>query len=289
MADIYTIPQILNIAKLAQSLAQNDNAIKNALQGGSLDLSLGSKIYIERMSVQRMYALNPNNSTLRATANYLFSILGKYAIQAQNIINGQMTGIPIVTGPSNQSVTTGDTVNFIISVTSALPYTIMWLKNGVTIPGETGLTLSFISQLSDNGNTYSAIVTNSAGSSPSDTATLTVTSTLVAYLWYGPDGTDPYPDLVAGIDTLTYQVSVVITHNQPIVYPIPSPASNNQYIVMKVPIGESIKNSWVNTSLNQGTFTSDSVFHDPFTANSWRFYVSRNAISLDPSQSLTIS
>jgi len=292
MADVLTIPQILNIAKLAQSLAQNDAAIKTVLNGGSLDDNLGGKIFLERMIVQAKYDKNPSDSTLRGTANYLYELLGQYAITAQNIINGTTGAVPIVSGPSNQTVNLGDQATFTIMVTSTLLYSVKWFKNSVEVPGQTGNSYSFTPQQSDNGDQIYAVVTNAIGSTTSSTATLTVNVSLTAYAAYIPEtDPDPYPIISGGTDNYTYQISQAITHNQPISFTLPSGSGNNNRWIFRVPIGEALFNHYQNGPFIQGNFNNDFNFYNPVIQNTlgYTYYISRSGLSFDISQPFQLS
>ncbi|HEU4391225.1 MAG TPA: pectinesterase family protein, partial [Blastocatellia bacterium] len=82
----------------------------------------------------------------------------------------------ITTQPVSQSVTVGANVSFTVVANGAPAPTFQWLKNGVTVTGETSDTLALSNvQLADAG-IYSVIVSNSAGTVQSAPATLSVTS-----------------------------------------------------------------------------------------------------------------
>jgi hypothetical protein len=86
----------------------------------------------------------------------------------------------ITTQPANQTVTAGQTVTFTAAATGSPTPTVQWqvsTDSGATfsiLPGATSTTLSFATTLSQNGNQYQAVFTNSAGTATTKTATLTV-------------------------------------------------------------------------------------------------------------------
>src|SRR6267378_4917135 len=90
-------------------------------------------------------------------------------------VNGS-SAITITTQPASQSVTIGQTATFSVTATSGtLPLNYQWQKNGANIAGATLSTYTTPATVtSDNGATFDAIVTNSAGSVTSASATLTV-------------------------------------------------------------------------------------------------------------------
>lgn len=91
MASLFTIPEIINIAKCSQYLADSD-AANGYIFGAVIDPNLGLKIYTIRKDVEDLYELDPTNSNgiynLEAMGNYLYGMCGRYALTAQAIISG---------------------------------------------------------------------------------------------------------------------------------------------------------------------------------------------------------
>lgn len=87
--------------------------------------------------------------------------------------------VPIFTQqPTSQAVATGSSVAFNAAASGAISY--KWQRNGVDVPGATGPILLINNSTSANAGTYVAIATNSAGSTPSNSASLTVSNTSAA-------------------------------------------------------------------------------------------------------------
>src|SRR5213593_1884192 len=86
--------------------------------------------------------------------------------------------------PTNQTVNAGETATFTAAATGSPTPTVQWqvsTDGGVTfsnLSGATSTTLSFTTTLSQNGNKYRAVFTNSAGSATTTAATLTVNAAL---------------------------------------------------------------------------------------------------------------
>jgi hypothetical protein len=77
--------------------------------------------------------------------------------------------------PASQTVTVGATATFTASVVGAPTITCQWQKDGVDIPGATGLTLSVPNvYYTDGGHQYALAATNGIGGTVSLSATLTV-------------------------------------------------------------------------------------------------------------------
>jgi glucose/arabinose dehydrogenase len=85
------------------------------------------------------------------------------------------TTIPfITTQPASATIPTGQSVTFSVKALGSTPFTYQWQKNGVDIPGAKSSTYSITNAIEGNSGKYRVIVSNSAGSTPSNEATLTV-------------------------------------------------------------------------------------------------------------------
>jgi hypothetical protein len=282
MSSELTPYNILNIAKICQYLSVNSVSVSNIYKGKATDERIARMIWAVKEGVQYRYDQNPNDSTLIATSNYLWSLLGRFQLIAQARLAILKAVPPVITGPVNVTVQVGGNATFQTSVSSSLPYTVQWYDQfNNTIPGATSTTYVFSNaQLTDSGKTFYMKATSASGTVSSSTAVLVVQSQITAYAWYG--ATDPYPALSAGTDNLPYQIQQNITHNNPITITWPLAAGSNQYQVIKVPGNESTKTTWFNTVLNNGVIP-DPIFRTPTTIGSFVYYVSRVAMSLDGS------
>ena len=82
----------------------------------------------------------------------------------------------ITTQPQDQSIHAGQTATFTVVATGSAPLSYQWRRNGTAIPGATGASYTTPSQsTSDNGATFSVVISNSTGSLTSRNALLTVT------------------------------------------------------------------------------------------------------------------
>lgn len=287
MPQVRTTTEILEIAKVCEYLSLNETENKVFLRGGVLDARLPLMIFAERKSVQWRHEKNSADSTLRGTSNYLFDLLGRYSLLAENIIGEVSLAKPVVSGPPDQTINGSGTASFTISVAPGLPYTIAWYKDGVLVPGQTGLTYTYPATLADNGDQVRAIVTNAAGSTASRTATLTVNTALIGYFYYGD--TDYFTELDGGEDNITYNFTFPITDNAPFNITLPSGAANNKWEVIKVPASQPVKSQWLNVvGTNYGTIP-DQAYRSYVTIGDWNYIISRNALSMDTTQPLIIS
>jgi glucose/arabinose dehydrogenase len=77
--------------------------------------------------------------------------------------------------PTDQRVAAGQAATFTASVIGATPLTLQWQRNGVDIPGANASSFTLPStSLSDDGDTFRLVATNSLGMDTSDDALLTV-------------------------------------------------------------------------------------------------------------------
>lgn len=287
MAQQQTIPQIIIIGELSQYIAGNAVAKSNAFQGGSITPNISPILYMERKAVQWSYINNSGDSALQGKANYLYSLYGLFGLQALNRLNQLTQAPPLITNPQSLSLVVGQTANFLVTVTSSIAYTIQWYRNGVPIAGATSASYSLTNvQLSDSGAQFSATATNAAGSVSSASATLTVTNQIVGFFYYG--ASDPFPTLQSNSDPFTYQVQYNITHNANIVVTMPTASSPNEYLIVKVPIGEPIKTTWFNDNFNNGNFP-DANWQAVLQFGGYAYYCSRLSLSLNTSQTLILS
>jgi endonuclease/exonuclease/phosphatase family metal-dependent hydrolase len=91
--------------------------------------------------------------------------------------NAAVTGVPpnITTQPESQAVTEGDTVTFTVVAGGTAPLSYQWQSNNVAVAGATNDTLVLASVTTNfSGSAYFVTITNAAGATNSQTATLTV-------------------------------------------------------------------------------------------------------------------
>jgi len=144
-----TVPQIIEIAKISQFLSQIDVA-KGSLFGKRIAPSTPIVLYCERKAVEWLYNLDPNDSTLTLTANYLYSLCRGYNLKAQSITGGGGSVVPPVP-PSQplplQFIVAASGTTFIdgqssVTLTSFIGYNLLFSRNGIpqsTVAGQPSL------------------------------------------------------------------------------------------------------------------------------------------------------
>jgi hypothetical protein len=85
----------------------------------------------------------------------------------------------ITTQPASQTLTVGQTAFFSVAATGTAPLSYQWKKNGAIINGATSSSYTTpATTTSDNGVQFTAVVSNGAGSTTSNPATLTVNAVI---------------------------------------------------------------------------------------------------------------
>ncbi len=124
---ILSIQQILDCGALGLSFAIKDIEKRNAFNRGVINELIPEEIYLVYKSVKHRYDSYPSDPTLRATANLLWQLLGKYGLQALNSLEG---------GGQVQIVTGGGLL--------LIPFDVTFQINSVQFPsGQTSYTLNW--------------------------------------------------------------------------------------------------------------------------------------------------
>jgi len=96
-------------------------------------------------------------------------------------VNPVATAPTISSQPSNQSVTVGQTATFNVTAGGSAPLSYQWRRNTVNISGATSARYTTAATVAgDNGAKFDVVVSNSAGSTTSNQATLTVNAAAAA-------------------------------------------------------------------------------------------------------------
>jgi hypothetical protein len=132
-----TVAQILDIAKISQFLATID-VEKGSLFGKRVVPETPQILYNERKAVEWLYNLNPADSSLVETSNYLYSLCRGYNLQAQ-----QISGTGGVITPVNPTQIPNPYI-FEVSATSIVPtgatsatltafigFNVLFVRNGI--------------------------------------------------------------------------------------------------------------------------------------------------------------
>ncbi len=289
MANVPDILTIIKTADISEYLSSQKLAARNFYGEGPIDKRLSILLLMERTAVEWAYDMNPTDSTLVSTGEYLYALSAPYSIQAQVILSNITQSPPVITGPVDQSVTVGDNATFSVSVVSSLPVTYQWYLNGSPIVGANSQTYTKTdAQLSDSGGQYSVIVANSAGSATSNTATLTVTAVNQGRFYWGD--TDYSADINAGDNDVPYNGVFPYTPGQPLQVQFPAAAANFKYIAVEYPVTESTKTQYASPPIDSGIIPSI-AFDNVKTIGSVKIIFSRsgNPFSQNTSNPVTFS
>ena len=124
-------------------------------------------------------ASSDSGSTFRAVVS---NSTGSVTSSAATLTVSAAAVAPSITlQPANQTVTAGQTATFSVAANGTAPLSYQWQKNGNNISGATSPTYTTpATKTNDSGDSYRAVVSNSAGSATSGAATLTVSAAAVA-------------------------------------------------------------------------------------------------------------
>jgi glucose/arabinose dehydrogenase len=164
--------------------------------------------------------------------------------------------------PANASVAAGQQVTFSVGASGSQPLSYQWQRNGSNIAGATSSSLSFVAASGDNGATFRVVVSNSAGTVTSNSASLTVsggaptatitlpangaTYTAGSNVSFSGSGTDPQDGNLPA-SALTWEVLFYHdTHNHPFFGPESGISSGTLSIPNR---GEVATNVWYRFNL----------------------------------------
>lgn len=155
-----------------------------------------------------VFGINATGFTISAMASTASDGTQRAPLNAMQIValasggSGGSVGPSITTQPVSQAVAAGQTATFSVAASGTGPLSYQWQKNGTNIIGATGATYTTPATASaDNGTTFTVVVSNSVGSVPSNSATLTVTS----------DTTPPTVSVTSPTSGATVSGTVVVT------------------------------------------------------------------------------
>ncbi len=135
-------------------------------------------------------------------------------VSSNNPGGGTKATAPMITAqPASQIVTTGQAATFNVAASGTAPFTYQWLKNNANIAGANAASYTTPATIAgDNGAAFIVVISNSAGSITSSSATLTVNAAPV-----GPAITSqPANVTVTAGQTATF--SVTATGTAPLSY-----------------------------------------------------------------------
>src|SRR5437764_1398427 len=114
----------------------------------------------------------------------------------------------ITTQPASQMVTAGETATFAVTATGTAPLSYQWQRNGTAIDGATAASYTTpATTASDDGDQFTVVVSDAAGSMTSNADALTVTLALVA----PTITTQPASQTVSAGQTATFTVTAAGT------------------------------------------------------------------------------
>lgn len=132
-----TVAQIIDIAKISQYLAQND-VQKGSLFSAPVAPMTPQILYLERKAVEWMYNLDPSNTSLVQTSQYLYSLCRGYNLQAQQISGTAGTISPVIPSqipnPYDFEVTASSLIadgQSTVTIPAFIGFNVLLVRNGI--------------------------------------------------------------------------------------------------------------------------------------------------------------
>jgi pectate lyase/pectin methylesterase-like acyl-CoA thioesterase len=160
----------LNNVGSAASATNVHNWSNNLLNGLGAPLPNPNADVFTTMPLDATTQANYRNATWVLNTNLAGTVLGSWTPGLAPVIANQ---------PISQTVAAGQTVEFTVGVVAIPTATYQWQKDLVDLPGATGASFSIASAAAGDVGSYRVIVTNSAGSSISSSASLNVSGIIV--------------------------------------------------------------------------------------------------------------
>ncbi len=132
-----TVAQIIDIAKISQYLAQND-VLKGNLFSPPVARTTPQILYLERKAVEWMYNIDPANTSLVQTSQYLYSLCRGYNLQAQQISGTAGTISPVnpaqIPNPYDFEVTASSLIadgQSTVTLNAFIGFNVLFVRNGI--------------------------------------------------------------------------------------------------------------------------------------------------------------
>jgi hypothetical protein len=143
-------------------------------------------------SAKLYYQWLKNGSTISGATSATYTLAattanaGSYSVRVQNsagwvassavvlAVTSSAVAPTIAAQPVSLTVTSGKSASFSVVASGTATLAYQWRKNGTSIPGATGASYSITAATTADAGSYTAVVTNAAGSVSSNSAALTV-------------------------------------------------------------------------------------------------------------------
>ena len=168
---------IISIQPSAQSVATGGRASFSVVATGTAPLA-----YQWRKNGSNISGATSSSYTTPVTVSgdngAQFSVVVTNSLGSVTSNNAILSNVAIYYQTSAQSVVVGQTASFSVTAIGTAPLTYQWRKNGSNISGATSSTYTTpVTVIGDNGAVFTVVVSNSAGTATSSSATLSVFAT----------------------------------------------------------------------------------------------------------------
>lgn len=145
---------------------------------GSAPLAYQWSLYGVAITGATSSSLTITNAQAADAGAYTVDVTNAFGLARSNVASLTVSAASpsISNQPQSQAVTAGQGATFSVTATGTNPFSYQWKNGGVSIVGATASTLTLGSVQNSDAGSYTVVVTNSAGSTTSNAAVLTVNS-----------------------------------------------------------------------------------------------------------------
>ncbi len=167
------VPPSISLHPQSQTVNPGANVQFTVTATGTAPLAYQWKKNGENIPGANSSTLTLNNVQAADAASYTVLVSNNVGSVPSNAAVLTLNQAPVIVAhPQSQTVNIGATVQFSVNATGTLPLSYQWQKNEVDIPGATAASLTLNNIQPGDAATYTVIVSNVAGSAPSNPATL---------------------------------------------------------------------------------------------------------------------
>ena len=153
---------------------QNQGSIAVTATNGYWGEPTSTELNQNQLNLSRIYDQRDNGS-------YGLVTVSNYRVSPMIPDGGGATAPTITQHPQPQTVVAGNPASFLVAAAGTTPFRYQWRKNNNPISGATNASLVLLNVQTGDAGGYSVIVSNSAGTATSSSATLTVTPAQANY------------------------------------------------------------------------------------------------------------
>ncbi|MBI5799513.1 MAG: immunoglobulin domain-containing protein [Verrucomicrobia bacterium] len=170
-------PPTITTGPASQSVSRSNNVTFAVVAAGSPPLAYQWFFNSNLISGAISSSLTLTNVQTGAAGGYFVVVTNSFGSATSSVATLTVLLTPFITAqPTNLTVAAGSAATFTVAAEGTPPLSYQWRFNGADLPGAIAPTLVLASAQSANAGSYSVLISNPNGSTPSSNAVLTVNS-----------------------------------------------------------------------------------------------------------------